>query len=167
MESLDTVSKISLFVSGCVLAIDIMDITLPNMITKHLANQMLQIVLGIGVIVSSCYHLPTAIILASVLYLALNQKKEQKVSKKTKEKSVTLNSNESVNNTGVPGMPSDPDMEPVENPLPTQDNSAPEETATQVADVESQEELEDLTLVNKENLDKISGFGGNDMAPLL
>jgi len=165
----------ALALAGGIIAADMMNVSMPDMVSSTLSNQMFQVVLGVGVVVSAYYHLPTAIVLAAVLYVALNrpsevsQPTEQSNNDEKKEENgshTTLSvAGKDVNNTGVPGIPSEPSMEPVENPLPTQDNSAPEQTATHVE--EPVAEPADPTLVNKENLEKVSGFGGNDMAPSL
>lgn len=175
MQSLDNMSMASLALAGGIIAADMMDVSMPVMVSSTLSNQMFQVVLGVGVVVAAYYHLPTAIVLAAVLYVSLNQQAESvKPSSEDDEVEETEQSGShttlsvagvDVNNTGVPGVPSEPSMEPVENPLPTQDNSAPKETATNV--VEAEGEPADPTLVNKEDLEKVSGFGGNDMAPTI
>lgn len=174
MNSLNSVSVGSLVIAGGVLSTDILGITLPKMVTDLLSNQMYQIVLGISIVVASYYHLPTAIVLASILYVALNQKSMSKDKSKSKGSNknkllpgshTVLKTHGEVNNTGVPGVLSDPSIVPVENPLPTQDNSAPKSTKTnqmkeQVTDGSTDKE-------DMDNLENVSGFDGNDLAPSL
>lgn len=167
---MDRTSMIALLVSGVILGADMMNmIAVPPMFL----SQTYKIILSGLVIIASYYHLPTAIVLASLLYVILNQevvveapKKEQKPKEEHGSHTVLNLPEGEVNNTGTPGVFSDPELESVEHPLPTQDNSAPQETSTQVekpiiADVE------DPTLINQENLDSLVGMGENDLAPAL
>lgn len=171
MNSLNSVSVGSLVIAGGILSTDILGITLPKMVTDLLSNQMYQIVLGISIVVASYYHLPTAIVLASILYVALNQKSMSKDKSKSKGSNknkllpgshTVLKTHGEVNNTGVPGVPSDPSIVPIENPLPTQDNSAPKSTKTNKMKERVVEESTD-----NESMENVSGFAGNDLAPSL
>lgn len=175
MESIDSVSLMSLIVAGGVLAIDLIKVPLPTNVTQMLSNQVFKVVVGVAVVVASYYHLPTAIILAAVLYLSLNQHSNS-VSNAIKVSSTQVATKESeqpgshtvlnlppgeINNTGAPGFYSNPNLEPSEFPLPTQDNSAP--VATDASDAS---DAGDATQ-NQDNIESVIAFGGNDMAPSL
>ena len=205
MEQIDKVSLISIAIAVSIIAVDLFGIQLPTNLTSKLTNKNTQIALGVGIIIASYYHLPTSIVLASLLYLSLNDNtpiQDQKVpveapTQQVESKPAPANlipgqgSEQSsqpsqpsqpdnlqqpaqpdnlpspltnANDVGVGGVLSDPGLEPVQNPLPTQDNSAP-------VDVKPHEmklpEGADPTLLNQENLDSLIGFGGNDMASVL
>lgn len=206
MEQIDKVSLISIAIAVSIIAVDLFGIQLPTNLTSKLTNKNTQIALGVGIIIASYYHLPTSIVLASLLYLSLNDNtsiQDQKVPVEAPTQQVdskpapanlipgqgskqpsqpdnlqpTQPDNlqpaqpdnlpsplTNANDVGVGGILSDPELEPVQNPLPTQDNSAP-------VDVKPHEmklpEGADPTLLNQENLDSLIGFGGNDMASVL
>lgn len=203
MEQIDKVSLISIVLATTIIGVDLLNIKLPTQITEKLSNKNTQIALGIAIIIASYYHLPSAIVIASLLYLSLNDDKQinnniQKVPIEAPTESIQVESQpapsnlipnsdqpkeisteiptemptempivkplENANEVGVPGFLSDPELEPVKNPLPTQDNNANytvEKTELTLP------ENADPTLLNKENLDSLIGFGENDMANVL
>ncbi|ADO67349.1 hypothetical protein crov315 [Cafeteria roenbergensis virus] len=173
MESFDNVSMSALVIAGGILAIDFLNIPLPTTVSNTLSNKMLQVVLGVSIVVAAYYHLPTAIILSAVLYVSLNLNPTNLSDQPTDTGAVLENGShtvldlntDDVNNTGVPGVFSDPSLEPVDNPLPTQDN-----TFNNSSLKESTTEHENKTKTdtqNVENLENISGYIGTDMAPSL
>ena len=169
MESIDRVSMIAIVTAAAVIGVDMMNM-MPSVVSSAISGQVAQVVLGVGVVVASYYHLPTAIVLAAVLYVSLNQTEEpvavvvEEDKEKTKQDDSMLMPLEEANNTGVPGVAS-MDMAG-DNVLPTQDNSAPEETATEEVVQEVREGV-DPTMVNAEDLSNVGGFGGVDMADAL
>ena len=169
---LDRVSMMSMIAAGAIVGADMMGY-LPSMLTEQLSGDVAKIVLGVGVVVSAYYHLPTAIVLASVLYVSLNQQEEvapieestvEEAVEETKQEDSMLMPLEDANETGVQGVVS---MDMAEGEvLPTQDNSAPAETATEQV-VQEVGEGVDPTMVNAEDLSQVLGISGNDMAPAL
>lgn len=179
MESFDNVSMSALVISGCILAIDFLNLPLPSTVSNTLSNKVLQVVLGVCIVISAYYHLPTSIVLSSVLYVSLNlpstnedqSTKTEPVLENGSHTILNLNT-EDVNNTGVPGVFSDPSIEPVENPLPTQDNtfnnSHVQDTTEQNHENVSGDNTQTHTHEQKvENLDNVDGYCGGDMAPSL
>lgn len=164
MENFDQISLISLGVAGSLIAYDFMGYSMPTMVTDLLDNQTNQMVLGVLVVLASYYHLPTAIVLAALLYVALNIEKSEEPTEPSRCGKVLKKTKHMEN---VKGMLSDPDLEPIENPLPTQDNRAPVVPKVEEKSKETSEEPVDPTMTNQENLDELVGFGGVDLAPTL
>lgn len=167
---LDRESMISVVAAGAIVGTDMMGM-MPAMVRDQLSGDVAKLVLGVGVVVAAYYHLPTAIVLASLLYVALNPTEQTKPEpvqevedEETKQDDSMLKPLEGANETGVPGVAS-MDMADGEV-LPTQDNSAPKETATEEK-VEEVREGVDPTMLNNEDLTNVGGIGGNDMAPAL
>jgi hypothetical protein len=163
MENLKNVSLIHAGVAGAILAADLLDMV-PSMLSDLLANKVVQVILAVGVLASSYYSVENAVVLAALLYIALNQEASTPAPAPAKAEAEASPVPE-VNNTGVRGVESEPDMEPVANPLPTQDNTS---TAVEsVVEAPATPAPEDATLVNKEDLSSLEGFTGvNDMAAL-
>jgi len=163
MENLKNVSLVHAGVAGAILAADLLDMV-PSMLSDLLANKVVQVILAVGVLASSYYSVENAVVLAALLYVALNQEASAPAPAPAKAEAEASPVPE-VNNTGVRGVESEPDMEPVANPLPTQDNTS---TAVEsVVEAPATPAPEDATLVNKEDLSSLEGFTGvNDMATL-
>jgi len=161
MENLKNVSLVHAGVAGAILAADLLDMV-PSMLSDLLANKVVQVILAVGVLASSYYSVENAVVLAALLYVALNQEASAPAPAPAKAEASPV---PEVNNTGVRGVESEPDMEPVANPLPTQDNTS---TAVEsVVEAPATPAPEDATLVNKEDLSSLEGFTGvNDMATL-
>ena len=167
MENLKNVSLVHASVAGAILAADLLDMV-PSMLSDLLANKVAQVVLAVGVLASSYYSVENAVVLAALLYVALNQEASAPApapAPAPAKAEASASPVPEVNNTGVRGVESEPDMEPVANPLPTQDNTS---TAVEsVVEAPATPAPEDATLVNKEDLSSLEGFTGvNDMATL-
>lgn len=165
MENLKNVSLVHAGVAGAILAADLLDMV-PSMVSNLLANKVAQVVLAVGVLASSYYSIENAVVLAALLYVALNQEASAPAPASAPAKAeASASPVPEVNNTGVRGVESEPEMEPVANPLPTQDNTS---TAVEsVVEAPATPAPEDATLVNKEDLSSLEGFTGvNDMATL-
>lgn len=165
MENLKNVSLVHAGVAGAILAADLLDMV-PSMVSNLLANKVVQVVLAVGVLASSYYSVENAVVLAALLYVALNQEASAPAPAPAKaEAEAEASPVPEVNNTGVRGVESEPEMEPVADPLPTQDNTS---TAVEsVVEAPATPAPEDATLVNKEDLSSLEGFTGvNDMATL-
>lgn len=167
MENLKNVSLVHAGVAGAILAADLLDMV-PSMVSNLLANKVAQVVLAVGVLASSYYSVENAVVLAALLYVALNQEASAPApapAPAPAKAEASASPVPEVNNTGVRGVESEPDMEPVANPLPTQDNTS---TAVEsVVEAPATPAPEDATLVNKEDLSSLEGFTGvNDMATL-
>lgn len=163
MENLKNVSLVHAGIAGAILAADLLDMV-PSMVSNLLSNKIVQVVLAVGVLTASYYSVENAVVLAALLYVALNQEASAPAPAPAKAEAEASPVPE-VNNTGVRGVESEPDMEPVANPLPTQDNTS---TAVEsVVEAPATPAPEDATLVNQEDLSKLEGFTGvNDMATL-
>lgn len=174
MESINRVSIMSIVIAVIVIGADMMNI-IPSVVSTAISGQIAQVVLGVGVVVASAYHLPTAIVLSSLLYVSLNQteikveddldvSKNNSVKKESKYEDSMLSELENVNETGIPGVASIDIAD--DNVLPTQDNSAPNETET---DTKIKDVIDGVepTMINAEDLSLVSGFSGVDMAEVL
>ena len=164
MENLKNVSLVHAGVAGAILAADLLDMV-PSMVSNLLANKIVQVVLAVGVLASSYYSVENAVVLAALLYISLNQEAVSAPTPAPAEAEAEASPVPEVNNTGVRGVESEPEMEPVADPLPTQDNTS---TAVEsVVEAPATPAPEDATLVNKEDLSSLEGFTGvNDMATL-
>ena len=166
---MDNLSLVTLGLAACIIALDFFDVELNPHVENLLTNKHVKIALGVMVAVAAYYHIETAVVLAAVLYVALNRKVDtEEVSSNTEDEilapgssTVLMPPDDEINNVGTPGMESMPNNDDFEDLLPTQVNNVPESTGP------SREELFMNAPEEQLNVDMISGFGGNDMAPSL
>lgn len=163
MESINTNSLMAILAGGLIIGMDMLNL-IPNNISCKLSNKRLQLILGVGIFVAAYFDISAAIVIACILYVSLNDKdvdnssnsEENKVKVKSKVKE---NSESDVNGIELVEKSGD-------NVLPTQDNSAPQESELKEEDVELPDGV-DPTMLNKEDLSELVGLGDSEMAKAL
>lgn len=155
MENLKNISLPHTAVAVTLLALNHLDL-IPCIVTDVLRNRMVKLALAAGIVATSYNNsIENAVVLAAVLYVALNS--EEPSSDVTPDEPVVEEPVEEKDTTDVKGVESEPHLEPVADPLPTQDNSAPVESKDMPVTPEPASEPDTDQVVE--------GFSGlNDMA---